>query len=109
MVIHVGDTVEVQGMRPIPLPRTQSDAAEAPGAAGAAARLWNELDVAAGREGYAALCWPMRLAAYRATLAADADGPTLAEWRWQLGIWTPAEREDMHRLIDEAHYSQYGP
>jgi hypothetical protein len=101
--------VVIQGMEPIQVPHATGGPATVPGEAGAAVRLWDELDASAGKEGYGALCWPGRLAAYRAALAAEVDEGTLANWRWRLGLWTALDREQMHRNIDKAHYSPYSP
>lgn len=86
---------------PIELPKAP-DADQTPGRIGAAARLWEALDAATGKAGYAAACWPMRLAAYRAALAAGADESLLASWRWRLGVWTPQDREQMDDIINVA-------
>ena len=94
------DTVQIDGLPAIDLPHPPDDALQAPGVVGAAARLWADLDAAPAKDGYAAACWPMRLAAYRSALAGGADPALLTYWRWRLGIWTADDRQKMDDIIN---------
>lgn len=54
--------------------------------------LWEKYDVAYGKTAAVPLQWPARLWAYRAAVAEKAPPDLLANWRWQLGIWTAEDR-----------------
>ena len=43
-----------------------------------------------------------RLAAYQAALAADAPTSLLANWRWKMAWWTPADRQAHYEILRTA-------
>jgi hypothetical protein len=77
------------------------------GPAAAASNLWTALDGAVGKEGYANLAMRARVLAYRAAAANGADPNTLANWRWQLPMWTADDHAQMKQFVD-SHKNKNG-
>jgi len=69
----------------------------------AARALWSALDTAAGRTGAETVQTRGRILAYRAALASQAPPALLANWRWQLGLWSDADRADFDAAMSKAH------
>lgn len=63
----------------------------------AARALWAALD--ARYAGAPALQLPYRMQAYRAALAGGADATLLANWRWNLHLWTPEDRAAWEKVM----------
>lgn len=59
----------------------------------AAQQLWAALDAAYTAPASASLQRPYRLLAYRAAASREGNQALLANWRWQLGLWTDADRQ----------------
>jgi hypothetical protein len=77
----------------------------------AANDLWSALDEALDMRGTMSLQLPLRIWAYRAAVAGKAPKELLAVWRWQIGIWTPADRKEFQKAMAEAFkaYSEEHP
>ena len=74
-------------------PRAPTDADKAHAAVVQAARaLWDAADVALLKQGGANFNWQARVMAYRAAAANDAPPKLLESWRWQMPLWTSADR-----------------
>jgi RNA polymerase sigma factor (sigma-70 family) len=81
---------------PQPAPGRANDSAQLR----SARALWAALD--AKYAAAPALQMPYRMQAFRAALAADADRDLLANWRWNLHLWTPQDRAQWEKLMAEA-------
>ena len=66
----------------------------------AAAALWAALDK--DRIRFATVDWPDRILAYRAMQNASTDETLKAAWRWQLPLWTDADRKTWSAGVQEA-------
>ncbi|MGA3170912.1 MAG: two-component regulator propeller domain-containing protein [Chthoniobacteraceae bacterium] len=59
----------------------------------AAVTLWSKLDDTLDIRGAIPLQMPLRIWCYRAGIAGQTDPQILERWRWQIGIWTPDDRQ----------------
>ena len=70
--------------------------------------LWDLLDKSFDKRGVAGLQFPLRIAAYRAAVAAKAPEIMLGAWRWQMGIWTKEDRDAYDKAMAEAFKAVQG-
>ena len=68
----------------------------------AAADLWDEIVKTADKRGAIGLQAPFGIWAYRAAAAAKAPPVLLANWRWQMCIWTQEDRDAFDKAMAEA-------
>ena len=68
-----------------------------------ARELWASLDGAYAVNAGIAMQGEFRLAAYQAALAANAPPNLLANWRWKMAWWTPAERQTHWETMKAAY------
>ena len=68
----------------------------------AARELWAELDRVQWDKSGSGVQWPMRLGALRAAQSAGAPASLLANWRWQMDIWSEADRADWNETMARA-------
>jgi hypothetical protein len=71
--------------------------------AGAAMKLWAQLDDDLPVRGAVDLQMPFRIWCYRAAVAAQAPPDLLERWRWQIGVWTNADRKKYDNAMQAAH------
>ncbi len=69
----------------------------------AAVRLWDALEQRRGDLKSAPGQWRLRMLCYRAAVAAGAEANLLANWRWKLALWTPADRSDFQKRMQAAY------
>jgi hypothetical protein len=67
-----------------------------------ARELWTKLDGALDRPGAVPLQFPFRIWGYRAGVAGQVSAEQLAQWRWQIGIWTPEDRKEFQEVTARA-------
>ena len=67
-----------------------------------ALQLWAALNAAASQKSFAERLAPYRLLAYRSILAKNGDSARLANWRWQLSLWTEEDRKQFSTVITQA-------
>jgi len=51
---------------------------------------------------------PLRIWTYRAAVADGAPEALLANWRWQIALWTPEDRKQFKDAMLRAYQSQSG-
>jgi hypothetical protein len=83
---------------PWPKPPAAPSLSDANAVVQSAAQLWAALDGAVGRSGYAAVNVGYRTLAYQAAAANGAPADLLANWRWKLGAWTTADRDQFDAI-----------
>ncbi len=73
--------------------------------------LWNTTGATTSQQGGIKLNWQARVMAYRAAAANDAPAKLLENWRWQMPLWTAADRAqwkaDMTRNYE--HFTDLNP
>ncbi len=74
----------------------------------AAAELWTKLDDAFDEPAATGLQLPLRIWTYRAAVSANAPEELLAPWRWQMGLWTPADRVEFKKAMAHA-FAEFSP
>ena len=65
-------------------------------------KLWDQLNKSSIQPGAAGLEIPFRLLAFRTAAAGKAPPELLANWRWQLQLWTPKDREEFKAAMERA-------
>lgn len=68
--------------------------------------LWTAVTLALDRPGIAAWQRPARLLAFRAAHSSGAPKALLSHWRWNLGLWTNADRDEFRTVMVQARQSQ---
>ncbi len=68
----------------------------------AASSLWTALDASAAQRKTAESLTVCRLLAYRAALAGAANPALLENWRWQICLWTPDDRQRFAAVMAQA-------
>ena len=68
----------------------------------AARELWAELDRVQLDKSGSGVQWTMRLGALRAAQSAGAPESLLANWRWQMDIWSDADRANWNETMARA-------
>ena len=68
--------------------------------------LWSSVGQTIDRDGMAGLHYPARLMAYRVALKAGATEKLLANWRWTLCLWMPADRAEFNTVMERGHEAQ---
>jgi hypothetical protein len=87
---------------PSPEPARRGSGANQPQGSGrleAARDVWSAMTLAWERQTSVALQWSCRLMAYRAAKAEGAPADLLGNWRWNLPIWSAAEREEFRYVM----------
>jgi hypothetical protein len=74
----------------------------------AASDLWTKLDETFNKRGTIGLQLPLRIWTYRAAVADGAPEALLANWRWQIALWTPEDRKQFKDAMLRAYQSQSG-
>ena len=64
---------------------------------------WDAVSQGWSRKGIEMWANQSRVMAYRGALAADASADLLAQWRWDLGLWTPEDRSKFSEFVHAAY------